>query len=81
MAFMRVTESPAATYLAADLERTTRALLPRFDLGCWARYQLDGVAADAHYEAYHVELLRRLAATHEERIWRDTYARWSRCLR
>jgi hypothetical protein len=71
--------SADATRLAAQLERTTRRLLPQFDLGCWARYQLGGVAADAHYQAYHVELLRRLAATHRERIWRDTYRRWRRC--
>jgi hypothetical protein len=72
--------SPFAAALAVDLERTTRRLLPRFDLGCWARYQLGGVAADAHYEAYHVELLRRIATTHVEPIWRKTYLRWKRCV-
>ena len=79
--YAAVSKSPGAARLAADLERTAVRLLPRFDLGCWGRYQLGGVAADAHYEAYHVDLLRRLAATHEEPVWRATYLRWSRCLR
>lgn len=77
--YAQVAHSSSATLLAADLERTTRALLPRFDLGCWARYQLDGGPADAHYQAYHVELLRQIASTHHEPIWHDTYLRWRRC--
>jgi hypothetical protein len=78
--YASIAQHATARRLARSLERTTRTLLPRFDLGCWGRYQLGGPAADAHYEAYHVELLRRLAASHAEPIWRDTYRRWSRCL-
>lgn len=78
--YASIAQTAASQRAAAALERAARTLLPRFDLGCWGRYQLGGVAADAHYEAYHVELLRRLAATHEEPIWRTTYARWSRCI-
>ena len=78
--YASIAQTAASQRLARSLERSTRTLLPRFDLGCWGRYQLGGLAADAHYEAYHVELLRRLAASHDEPIWRNTYRRWSRCL-
>jgi hypothetical protein len=78
--YAAVSESAAARRLARQLSVAARRLLPRFDLGCWARYQLGGAAASLHYQAYHVELLRRLAATHAEPIWRRTYLRWRRCL-
>ena len=63
-----------------ELALATQRLLPSFDLGCWARYQLGGAAASLHYQTYHVELLRRLAAIRAEPIWRRTYLRWQRCL-
>jgi len=73
-------ESAPARRLAEELAVAARRLLPRFDLGCWARYELGGGAASRHYQTYHVELLRRLAATRPEPIWRRTYLRWRRCL-
>jgi PKD repeat protein len=78
--YASVAESAAARDLARELAVAARRLLPRFDLGCWARYQLGGGAASLHYQTYHVELLRRLAATHADPIWRRTYLRWRRCL-
>src|SRR3954447_17015541 len=78
--YASIAQTRESRHVAVALERAARTLLPQFDLGCWGRYQLGGVAADAHYEAYHVELLRRLAASHDEPIWRKTYASWSRCL-
>ena len=78
--YASIVQTPASQRVASAVEHAARTLLPRFDLGCWGRYQLGGVAADAHYEAYHVELLRRLAASHAEPIWRKTYVSWSRCL-
>jgi PKD repeat protein len=78
--YAALAESAAARRLAGDLAVAARRLLPRFDLGCWARYQLGGAAASLHYQTYHVELLRRLAATRPEPIWRRTYLRWRRCL-
>lgn len=78
--YAAVAESAAARRLARELAVAARRLLPRFDLGCWARYQLGGGAASLHYQIYHVELLRRLAATHSAPIWRRTYLRWRRCL-
>jgi hypothetical protein len=79
--YAAVATSASARRVAAQLERAARTLLPQFDLGCWGRYELGGRAADDHYEAYHVDLLRRLARSHRERIWQDTYRRWRRCLR
>ncbi len=78
--YAAIADTPAAHRLAAELERAALRLLPRFELGCWGRYQLGGPAADLHYQTYHVDLLRRLASTHTEPVWRTTYHRWSRCL-
>src|SRR5256714_2880376 len=78
--YAAVAESAAGRGLARELAVAARRLLPRFDLGCWARYQLGGGAASLHYQTYHVELLRWLAATHPDPIWRRTYLRWRRCL-
>ena len=78
--YAAVAQSAAARDLARKLLVAARRLLPRFDLGCWARYQLGGAAASLHYQTYHVELLRQLAATHADPIWRRTYLRWRRCL-
>ena len=78
--YAAVAKSAAARDLARKLAVAALRLLPRFDLGCWARYQLGGPAASLHYQIYHVELLRQLAATHSDPIWRRTYLRWRRCL-
>lgn len=79
--YAAIAKTPSARTVARVLERTSARLLPQFDLGCWGRYQLGGLAADTHYEAYHVDLLRRLASTYPDPIWRDTYLRWRRCVR
>jgi hypothetical protein len=78
--YARITRTHAARKVAADLYVAARTLLPRFDLGCWGRYQLGGARANLAYETYHVDLLRRVAAKHPEPIWRSTHLRWSRCL-
>jgi hypothetical protein len=78
--YAAIAKSAAARRVANDLIVAARRLLPRFDMGCWARYQLGGPAASLSYQIYHVKLMRRLAATHPEPIWRNTYVRWSRCL-
>jgi hypothetical protein len=79
-AYAAIAKSAAARRIASDLVVAARRLLPRFDMGCWSRYELGGAAATLRYQTYHVELLRRLAATHAAPIWRKTYVRWSRCL-
>jgi len=79
--YASIARTASARAVARILERTSARLLPQFDLGCWGRYQLGGAAADTHYEAYHVDLLRRLAAAHPDPIWRETYLRWRRCVR
>jgi hypothetical protein len=77
--YAAIADSTEAHRLVAQLDRAARTLLPQFDLGCWSRYALGGAAASAHYHAYHVELLRRLAAARPAPIWRKTAVRWSRC--
>jgi PKD repeat protein len=78
--YAKVAESAAADALVRELIVATRRLMPLFDVGCWARYQLGGPSASLAYQIYHVDLLRRLAARRAEPIWRETYARWVRCL-
>jgi PKD repeat protein len=78
--YAAVADSAPGRRLAEKLAVAARRLLPRFDLGCWARYELGGGKASLHYQTYHVELLGRLAATRPEPIWRRTYLRWRRCL-
>ena len=41
-----VTESAAARRVARELGVAAQRLLPSFDLGCWARYELGGAAAN-----------------------------------
>jgi hypothetical protein len=74
--YERIVPTPESRATTAALERATIRLLPQFDLGTWGRYQLGGPAADRHYEEYHVDLLRRVAALHGEPVWQRTYLRW-----
>jgi D-glucuronyl C5-epimerase-like protein len=74
--YAHIVRAPEARATTAALERAATRLLPQFDLGTWGRYELGGPAADRHYEEYHVDLLRRMAAVHREPIWRQTYLRW-----
>jgi hypothetical protein len=78
--YATVAKSDAARSVVRELIVATRRLLPHFDVGCWARYQLGGPSATLHYQIYHVDLLRRLAAKRAEPIWREMYARWAPCL-
>jgi hypothetical protein len=78
--YANIAKNAAARRVARDLIVAARSLLPGFDLGCWSRYQLGGGAASLRYQLYHVKLLRKLAASRAEPIWRNTYLRWSRCL-
>ena len=78
--YAAVGDSGPGRRLAQKLAVAAQRLLPRFDLGCWARYELGGGRATLHYQTYHVELLRRLAATRPEPVWRRTYLRWRACL-
>jgi hypothetical protein len=78
--YARVRKTDAARRVARDLEVAARTLLPRFEAGCWGLYELGGARADLHYQTYHVDLLRRMAARHHEPIWRNTYLRWRGCL-
>ena len=70
-------KSAAARSVVRELIVATRRLLPHFDVGCWARYQLAGPPARLSYQIYHVDLLRRLAVRRAEPVWRRTYARWA----
>lgn len=77
--YARIAGTAAARRTTEALFAAARRLLPQFDLGCRSRYQLGGGAATAHYHAYHVQLLARIAAMRREPIWRATRDRWKPC--
>ena len=79
--FGTLTSSPHVQRTIARLDVATRALLRRFDTGCWSRYSLGGYDADLHYHRYHVRLLFQLASTRAHPVWTSTALRWSRYLR
>jgi hypothetical protein len=79
--YAALTDAPDVHRTVARMDLAARRLLPQFDTGCWSRYSLVGGEADLHYHAYHVQLLRRLAATRLHPIWKHTADRWSRFLR
>ena len=74
--FARIVKDSDARAFVARLDRATRALLPRFDTGCWSRYLLGGGAASRHYHEYHVSLLKLLAAKIGAPVYREAAARW-----
>jgi hypothetical protein len=75
--YARIVKDSDAVAFVARLDRATRALLPRFDTGCWSRYLLGGGAASRHYHEYHVALLKLLAAKTGATVYRDAAARWA----
>ena len=76
-AYVRITGDERAGAFTDNMAAAARSLLHRFDTGCWSRYSLDGSPANAHYHAYHIELLGHLARIREEPIWGETARRWS----
>jgi peptidoglycan hydrolase-like protein with peptidoglycan-binding domain len=79
--YVRLAGDRRAQAVAARMDDATRALLSRFDTGCWSRYALDGAPATLHYHRYHVSLLRSLARSTGEPLWTETAARWDGYLR
>jgi hypothetical protein len=79
--YARVSGGGGARAVAGQLETAGRALLPQFDTGCWSRYSLGGALASVHYHAYHISLLRKVAALTGDRSWATVAARWEGYLR
>jgi hypothetical protein len=75
--YARIVKDSDAVTFVAGLARASRALLPRFDTGCWSRYLLGGGAASRHYHEYHVALLKLLAARTGASVYRDAATRWA----
>jgi hypothetical protein len=79
--YARLSGDEEARRVADGLEAATRALLPRFDRGCWSLYSLGGAPASPHYEAYHVRLLEQLTARTGDPLWAAVARRWALGLR
>jgi peptidoglycan hydrolase-like protein with peptidoglycan-binding domain len=75
--YVEITDDKDARTFVAEMSAAAQALLPQFDTGCWSRYSFEGNPATPSYHAYHVHLLKKLAASTGEAIWRDTGARWA----
>lgn len=75
--YARIVGDAAAEAIAARMSVSSRALLARFDTGCWSRYSLDGSDASLSYHTYHVALLQLLAHDGTDPLWGDTATRWS----
>jgi hypothetical protein len=66
-----------ADSFAAALRGAAAVLLPRFDTGAWSLYAL-GSESSLDYQRYVVSLLKRLATTTGEPIWRESAERFER---
>jgi peptidoglycan hydrolase-like protein with peptidoglycan-binding domain len=75
--YVEITGDEDARAFVAEMSAAAQALLPQFDTGCWSRYSYEGNPATPSYHAYHVQLLKKLAASKGDAIWRDTQARWA----
>jgi peptidoglycan hydrolase-like protein with peptidoglycan-binding domain len=78
--YARIVGDADAASFVARLDDATRALLPRFDAGCWSWYLLGGAKASRHYHEYHVSLLKLLAAKVGATVYQETAARWAEYL-
>lgn len=78
--YVEISGNAEAGAVVAQLETATRALLPRFDTGCWSLYLLDGSPAPLHYHTYHIDLLKQLAQRTGAQFWAAYAARWERYL-
>jgi hypothetical protein len=74
--YVKITGDAGARAYTTKQAAATRALLARFDTGCWSRYSLDGSPASLDYHKYHVALLEKLARATGESLWATTGARW-----
>jgi hypothetical protein len=78
--YVEISGNSDAGAVVAQLDTATRALLPRFDTGCWSLYLLDGSPAPLHYHTYHIDLLKQLAQRTGAQFWTAYGARWERYL-
>ncbi len=74
--YAQITGNTGAAGLAAELQATAEALLPKFDTGYWSLYSLDGKEAPLSYHDYVVSLLERLASRTGDTTWTDFATRF-----
>jgi hypothetical protein len=74
--YAQITQNTGAAGLAAQLQATAAALLPKFDTGYWSLYSLDGGESPLAYHDYVVSLLKRLANRTGDAAWSDEATRF-----
>ena len=75
--YVRITGDAEGRAVVEGLAHATRALLTRFDTGCWSVYALDGNNATPGYHSYHISLLNKLGDQTGESLWLTTAERWA----
>jgi D-glucuronyl C5-epimerase C-terminus len=75
--YAKLTGDPEGRAVVEDLANASRALLSRFDTGCWSLYALDGNNATPGYHSYHISLLDKLGDQTGESLWHTTAERWA----
>jgi D-glucuronyl C5-epimerase C-terminus len=74
--YAQISSNTGAAGLAAQLQATAQALLPKFDTGYWSLYSLAGKEAPIGYHDYVVSLLKRLATRTGDTTWSDFATRF-----
>jgi D-glucuronyl C5-epimerase C-terminus len=69
--YAQISGDESAAGLAAQLQATARALMPKFDTGYWSLYSLQGSESTLSYHDYVVSLLKKLAGRTGDSTWRD----------
>jgi hypothetical protein len=74
--YAQISGNTGAAGLAAQLQATAAALLPKFDTGYWSLYSLQGKESPLSYHDYVVSLLKRLATRTGDTTWSDFATRF-----
>jgi hypothetical protein len=70
--YAQISGDTGAAGLAAQLQASAEAMLPKFDTGYWSLYSLGGKESSFGYHDYVVTLLRKLAARNpSDTTWSD----------
>ena len=68
--YAKLNQDPGATLLSDRLLDTADGLFDRFDTGAWSLYSLGGPESPLNYHVYVVNLLKRIAASTQNPVWR-----------
>ena len=80
MQYLPIDKADSRQFLDTTIA-TLVATLPRFDIGFWTNYNLDGtIQASTHYQRIHIAQMQAMHALTRNEIFRDYALRWQRQL-